>query len=274
MNTRFLLLVAGMAALSSCSSVYRSGQTPDDVYYSPAPPARVQDDNYVQVNRQKDGSNYQSYDQYMDSYRDDRFLRMSMGNPYYMNSYNTYSGFDWRYNSFYDGYGYGIGSPWNNYFAWNSFYNPFNNPYYAPGLSLGYYGIGSYYGSGIYGGYYSPGYIVGIGGKGFSAAPISKPRVFNTGSYSSRPNNGRSYTPSGSYYNNTNARYNNNNGNRTNNNTYYNNNNNGGRSMYQAPTNNSNNTSTPSRSFTPSSGGSSGGSGGGGGGSVSRPGRG
>src|ERR1700712_79636 len=106
MNTRILLLAISVVALSSCS-VYKSGQTPDDVYYSPAP-ARVQarannnnndDDSYVNVNQQKAGTNnnYQSYDQYQDSYRDDRFLRMSVGNPYYMNAYNGYGAFDWRY---------------------------------------------------------------------------------------------------------------------------------------------------------------------------------
>ena len=79
MNTRILLLAISIAAFSSCSSVYKSGQTPDDVYYSAAP-ARIQaqgDDSYVDVKHQKDGTNnYQSYDQYQDSYRDDRFLRM------------------------------------------------------------------------------------------------------------------------------------------------------------------------------------------------------
>ena len=87
MNTRILLLAISVAAFSSCSSVYKSGQTPDDVYYSPAP-ARVQaDDRYVDVRQPKAGTNYQSYDQYLDDHRDDRFLRMSVGNPYYMNTY-------------------------------------------------------------------------------------------------------------------------------------------------------------------------------------------
>jgi hypothetical protein len=103
MNTRILLLALSVAALSSCSSVYKSGQTPDDVYYSPAP-VRVQADEYVDVKQPKQGTNYQSYEQYAESQRDDRFLRMSVGNPYYMNAYNSYGGFDWRYNSFYDGF--------------------------------------------------------------------------------------------------------------------------------------------------------------------------
>ncbi|HTL06652.1 MAG TPA: hypothetical protein VL307_00300 [Chitinophagaceae bacterium] len=270
MNTRILLLAVSMAALSSCS-VYKAGQTPDDVYYSPA---RVQQekDSYVEVRQEKPGSNYQSYEQYQDSYRDDRFLRMSIGNPYYMNSYNAYSGFDWRYNSFYNGFNYGFNSPWNNYFAWNNFYNPY-------ALSFGgFYGGAGYYGYpvGAGYGYYSGGGYYGGGGTHYpiNTAPITRPRVFNVNSYSNTNRSGNR-TYSNSYYNNNSQRYNNGNsgsGNRS----YYDNsgnNNSNNRSMYTPS--NSGNSNTPSRSYTPSSGGSSGGGGStGGGGGVSRPTRG
>ncbi|MFT3936149.1 MAG: hypothetical protein QM726_21135 [Chitinophagaceae bacterium] len=277
MNTRILLLALSVVALSSCSSAYRSGQTPDDVYYSPARPQMVasnnSDDEYYDVRQQKPGTNYQSYEQYQDSYRDDRFLRMSVGNPYYLNSYNMYSGFDWRYNSLYYGYNYGFYSPWNNYFAWNNFYNPYASPYSYYGLGLGY---GGYYGGGYYGG---GGYYAGGGGvKYISAAPISRPVTFNVSSYTNNRPASRSYTPA-SYYNGG-QRYNNANstssgGNRS----YYNNSNSGNRSSTPSytPANN-NNSYTPSRSYTPSSGGGGGGGGstggGGGGGGISRPGRG
>jgi hypothetical protein len=36
MQTKILLLALSAAAFSSCSTAYKSGQTPDDVYYSPA----------------------------------------------------------------------------------------------------------------------------------------------------------------------------------------------------------------------------------------------
>ena len=273
MNTRILLLVLSVAALSSCSSVYKSGQTPDDVYYSPArvQAARSTEDSYVDTRQHKDGTNYQSYEQYQDNYRDDRFLRMSVGNPYYMNSYNAYSGFDWRYNSFYDGFNYGFSSPWNNYFAWNNFYNPYASPFsYCGGLGLGigYYGGGYGYGGG---GYYAGGTVKYTN----YAAPISRPVVFNVNSYSNNRPAARTYSPS-NYYNNG-QRYNN--GNSTNNNrSYYNNGNNNARSTYTPSNNSSNNNNyTPSRSYTPSSSGSSSSGssgGGGGGGGVSRPGRG
>jgi hypothetical protein len=58
MNTRILLLAAVAVGLSSCSTMYKSGQTPDDVYYSPAPQQRVassynnnnNDDEYYEDN--------------------------------------------------------------------------------------------------------------------------------------------------------------------------------------------------------------------------------
>jgi hypothetical protein len=239
MNTRILLLAVGVAALSSCSSVYKSGQTPDDVYFSPARPQA----EYVEV--QKDEDKYQSYEQYQDNYRNDRFLRMSVGNPYYLNAYNSYDGFDWRYNSFiYDSYGYGFNSPWSSYWAWNNYYNPYCSTPFI------------YYG--------------GAGSKFTYSTPVSRPIAFNPSSYINNPANrsGRTYS-NGNYYNNTNQRYNNNNGSsglRFSNPNHSTNNNN------YSP---SNNTSTPSRSYSPSSSGSSSSpSSGGGGGGVSRPGRG
>lgn len=277
MNTRILLLVLSVAALSSCSSVYKSGQTPDDVYFSPA---RPQADSYVEVRQEKPGSNYQTYEQYQDSYRDDRFLRMSVGNPYYLDAYNSYSGFDWRYNSFYNGFNYGFNSPWNNYFAWNNFYNPYSMPYLSFGS--GFYGGYGYnnYGYNNYG--YGGGYYNGGGVKYTAhAAPLNRPAVFDVRGYSNNGSNNRSASGN---YNNSNGnfqRYNNTNtssGNRS----YYNNSNSGSGNRTYTPSNNNynsgnNNTYTPSRSYTPSSSGGSSSGGGGGGsssGGVSRPTRG
>ena len=36
MNSKFLLVVLSFAGFSSCTTAYKTGQTPDDVYYSPA----------------------------------------------------------------------------------------------------------------------------------------------------------------------------------------------------------------------------------------------
>lgn len=267
MNTRILLLVLGVAALNGCASVYKTGQTPDDVYYSPGKPKEV--NSYAEVRRDKEGTNYQTYEQYQDQMRDDRFLRMSVGNPYYMNGYDTYSGFDWRYNSYYDGFNYGLYSPWNSYFAWNNFYNPYSPfGYYNNFYGGGFYGGGAYYGS--LSGAKSPLYTM-----------PGRPAVFNLNSYGSSSANrpvSRNYVNNvnngGSYYNNRGPRYNNSN-------NY--NNSNSGRSYYNnsgsdhpaySPSSSSSNTYTPSRSYTPSSGGGGGSTGGGGGSAPSRPSRG
>jgi len=300
MNVKNLLVVLSSAAvLTSCSSAYRSGQTPDDVYYSPSRPQ--QQDEYVDVERQQGRYNDRNgtsnnYDDY-DGYRDDRFLRMSMGSPYRLSAYNDYMlyngymGFNnFRYNSV----GMGFNNPWNSFYYWNSFYNPytsydFYNPYYYGGL----------------GGGYIPGAGGGVIVKSPSVNPVSRPRAFNPGAYTpnslgnanrylDRPaaSNGSYRTPinSGSRYNNRNS---NNSGlgntmrrvlGGSGESSYYNN----GRSTNSANNRNSGNNSNnntytapqrtyeaPTRSYSPPPASSGGGnSGGGGGGGVSRPTRG
>ena len=39
MNTKLLLIAISVAAFSGCTTLYKAGQTPDDVYYSPARPS-------------------------------------------------------------------------------------------------------------------------------------------------------------------------------------------------------------------------------------------
>jgi len=237
MKARILLLAAGIASLlTSCSSLYKTGQTPDDVYYSPARP--VVQEEYVQNDRNDRYNGYQSYEQYQDSYRNDRFLRLSMGNPYYTSVYDDYGWFDWRSNV-YAGY---WNSPWNNYWAWNNFYNP-----YA-------YCMSPYYGAYTY-------------GKISFTEPKSKPIAFSRSSYSNRPTARYAPGSNGVYYNQGSApRYNNSNSGYTQYNNNSSNSNSGG--FHNSPAA----SSTPSRSYTPSSSSSSSSSGGGGGGGgISRP---
>ena len=68
MKSRFLLLVLAAAAISSCSTSYKSGQTPDDVYYSPAKEAA----EYVEI-KESNNSRYRGYEY---DNADDRWLRM------------------------------------------------------------------------------------------------------------------------------------------------------------------------------------------------------
>jgi uncharacterized membrane protein YgcG len=221
MKYRNLLIVLSAAVtLWGCSSVYKTGQTPDDVYYSPAPPAK---ESYVDNNNQ-DGQ-YQSYEEYQDSYRNDRFLRMSIGNPYYMSYYNTGLWYDWRYSAY-------------NMYA-----------YYYP-----YYGSG-YYGGGY--GYYNPKYY---GNLPVASRPVAFNPVSYTHNYSMKtlPFNGN--TPMGPRYNNSN---NNNLNNGNSRRIYYHSNSTG--NNVPGSGNSPSNSYSPSRSYSPSSSGGSGGSGGGGG---------
>jgi hypothetical protein len=237
MKSSVLILALAALVFSSCTSAYKTGQTPDDVYYSPARPQ----DEYVQVDKRDDARYYGS-----DEYYEDRYLRMRVQNryrwspldDYYLNSpyaynYNFYSG--------YNAYG-GWNNPYNSYWCWNNYYNPYYSSYY-PGYS-----------------HYYPGGGVIIKNPVTYTRP-SRPIVFNSNSYgtpaSSRSAGNRimnSYNSnsggSGYRYNNTNS------------------NSNGGsfsnglkrvfsNSNSSSNNNSSNSNSTPSRSYNPSSSSSS-----------------
>ena len=115
MRSLILLLVLSAAVLGSCTSAYKTGQTPDDVYYSPA----RQQDEYVNV-KENDDPRYQGDDEYYD----DQYLRMKVHNrvmwndlddPYFYNprySYSYYNSWNWN-------------NPWSPYTYWNYYYNPY-----------------------------------------------------------------------------------------------------------------------------------------------------
>lgn len=115
MKSASLLLALTVIILSSCSTAYKTGQTPDDVYFSPATPR----DEYVSTEKSEE-RNYRD-----DDYYDDRYLRMKVRNRYRWNDFN-----DWySYERYGFGYNYIYGSFNNPYNSWNYW----NNPYcYAP----------------------------------------------------------------------------------------------------------------------------------------------
>ena len=146
MKSSILLFTIAAATLTSCSSVYRSAQTPDDIYYSPSreADAYVQTDkndgkdNYMSVDNNKPGRRYQSNDYYDNS--EDRWLRMRVRNPYRWSAFDDYGYNSWGLNGYgmggysylgsyspYGGYGVGLGwnNYWNSYWNWNSGYNPY-----------------------------------------------------------------------------------------------------------------------------------------------------
>ncbi|MFI5187891.1 MAG: hypothetical protein ACHQF0_14260 [Chitinophagales bacterium] len=117
MKSSILLLVFSAAVLGGCSSAYKTGQTPDDVYYSPQRPQ----DEYVNV-KENDDSRYYGNDEYYD----DQYLHMKVHNrlvwseldDYYYNpsySYGYYNSWNWN-------------NPWSPFTYWNYFYNPYCSP--------------------------------------------------------------------------------------------------------------------------------------------------
>ena len=244
MKSTILLLAVFAAALSSCTTAYKTGQTPDDVYFSPARPQ----DEYVQVEKEDNTRRYRNDDEYYD----DRYLRMKVHNRSRWNDLD-----DW-----YDYERYGVRG--------NYYYGTYNNPYNSWNY---YYNPYTYYGN-YYSPYSYPGSIVILNPKYVNNTITVKPRNFNLNSYSnsnfsntnninSRPTN-RSVI-SRPAYNNSNSLSN----------TL--------KQIFSGSNNNSSNSSnnSSSRTYTPtnnssssSSGSSSSSSSGSSGGSVSRPSRG
>lgn len=121
MKTTNLFVLLLVVLLSSCTASYRTGQTPDDVYYSPARP----EEEYVRVQREE-SRRYR----YAEEELEDRYLRMKVRNRHQWNDLNDWYAYErWT-----------LGS--NTYFAptlnpfvsWNYFYNPYYsyyNPYFA-----------------------------------------------------------------------------------------------------------------------------------------------
>ena len=263
MKIKHLLLVGAIAAFSSCSSAYRVGQTPDDVYYSPAPPQ----EEYVTSENQQDKDSY-AYNNNSNNI-EDLAIRRGITDPGFRNNfsfdlglgygyypYDTYGSAFYNPYSYYNPYGYtGVTfyPYYNNYY--NSFYSPYVN-YYSP-----------YYSS-----YYPTVYYTSKPGN--SVSNYSGPRRYNLGVYNVNTNRTTStISPSSTDASSVPVR------------TFKpqpattgvgnfvrriftpSNNSTRGNNNYNSNNNNFNNNSTPSRTFQPStSSGSSGSSSGGGGG--------
>lgn len=112
MKTTSLLSVLLALLLIGCSTAYKTGQTPDDVYFSPARPEA----EYVRVQR-TETRRVRHYEED----HEDRFLRMRIRNRHQWNDLDDWYTFErWSigYNQFF--------APTLNPFAsWNYFYNPY-----------------------------------------------------------------------------------------------------------------------------------------------------
>jgi hypothetical protein len=119
MKPQIILLALTVAAVSSCTTAYKTGQTPDDVYYSPA----RQQDEYVQQEK-RDQPRYQSREEYYD----DRYLRMRVADRQRWSELDDYYYYGNRYDySYYNGYNWN--NPWSPCSYWNNHFNPYYHSY-------------------------------------------------------------------------------------------------------------------------------------------------
>jgi hypothetical protein len=117
MKDKFLPILLAGFLFASCSSVYKSGQTPDDVYYSPT----------RTVVKTEEKQDEKVEDKTADS--EDQYLKMKVRNRYRWTSIDDYDYWnDTRYNH--------CNCQCNNSFGYGYYYNPYtpirtswSNPY-------------------------------------------------------------------------------------------------------------------------------------------------
>ena len=150
---RVIIVVLLASFMMGCSTVYKSGQTPDDVYFSPA----MNNSSYV-VLEEKD--EYRSENVPMN----DRYLRMkSLGRS--------------RWSAFDEDYAYWNDPHWNNRNYFNSYSN---NNFYAYGNRM--YG-NSYFSNPFNNMYYGQPYILYNANSVAYKVKSSGPRVVNLNNY-------------------------------------------------------------------------------------------
>jgi hypothetical protein len=112
MNTKLLLLAMSVAAFSSCTTLYKSGQTPDDVYYSPTRLTGYGEERKEPQREVVNNYNYNSQD---------RAIRFGITDPRWRYLDNNYSN-----NLYINDYSY---TPYNYGFNYGYYYNPYFWPY-------------------------------------------------------------------------------------------------------------------------------------------------
>ncbi|HUX85003.1 MAG TPA: hypothetical protein VMV20_07195 [Chitinophagaceae bacterium] len=160
-NIKLTALALSLFA-GGCTTVYESGQTPDDVYYSPASQATSgyggDGQNTSSVQGNSDSSNYITYNDNGNSYNSpynssynqpayypDYFMPYYSSYPYMSSfgfGYPYYSGlsFDYGFGCGYPGYSLGLGFGYPYYSGFNDpyfGYSPYFSPYYLGGAYLG-----------------------------------------------------------------------------------------------------------------------------------------
>jgi len=123
MKTNLLSVAVLLVFATSCGTVYEAGQTPDDVYYSPANGV-----NKKELEREEEAKD--QYERYSEL-QEDRFLRLKLSNRYRFNCIDDYS---YWYDSRFDFVGNRFNNNFNN-FRYN--YNCGCNNGFNPGLGFG-----------------------------------------------------------------------------------------------------------------------------------------
>ena len=133
-NCLFFTLLGMGLFITSCSTAYKTDQTPDDVYYSPGRPAAER------VDIVKNKEQQEQYENYVSS-TDEQFLRMKVGNYYRWNMLDDYSywndsRYDFSHFNYYSSIGYSTYYGHNNWsLGWGSYFNrpiySWGNPYYT-----------------------------------------------------------------------------------------------------------------------------------------------
>ena len=169
MKTKYLFIAVTLAAFSSCTTMYKSGQTPDDVYFSP-----VRNVEEVAQREDREESRNDQANYYTPS-SEDRMIRMGISNSRWRYITDDYSYNP--YNNFYN-------SPYNNNFAFgnNHGYYGLNNNYYNPNYNS------IYYNDFYYNPYYSA-YPVYLAPVTLVKPRVTTPRQINLNGYGSNYNN-------------------------------------------------------------------------------------
>ncbi len=118
MNIKLILIALATVSIASCSTAYKSGQTPDDVYYSPV--RAIEERDNVRETREDRRNDYYRIDNY-----EEREIRMSTRDRRWRDL-NDYYDYNYAYNPYRYGYNYGY------------YYNPYyyNRPIFLPGYVI------------------------------------------------------------------------------------------------------------------------------------------
>ncbi len=114
MKLNLFILAVAAVTISSCSTAYKSGQTPDDVYYSPV---RAVDERETKEEVRRSDNRTDNYEE--------REIRMATRDRRWRDINDEYD-YNYRYDPYRYGYNYGY------------YYNPYyyNRPVFLPGYTI------------------------------------------------------------------------------------------------------------------------------------------